>query len=61
VSQENVDVVRAAYEHLNRGDVEALIDLCADDFMMDMGREGGTPAWWVGSRRLSPGARSSGA
>jgi ketosteroid isomerase-like protein len=36
VSQENVEIVRAAYGHLNRGDVESLIDLCADDFLMDM-------------------------
>lgn len=36
MSEENVEIVRAAYGHLNRGDVESLIDLCADDFLMDM-------------------------
>jgi ketosteroid isomerase-like protein len=36
VSEENVEVVRAAYEHLNRGDIEALVDLCDDEFVMDM-------------------------
>jgi ketosteroid isomerase-like protein len=36
MSQDNVEIVRAAYEHLNRGDVEALIGLCDDDFRMDM-------------------------
>jgi ketosteroid isomerase-like protein len=32
----NAEVVRGAYELLNRGDVQALIELCADDFVMDM-------------------------
>ena len=36
MSQENVEIVRLAYEHLNRGDIEGLIELCDDDFVMDM-------------------------
>jgi ketosteroid isomerase-like protein len=36
VSHENVEIVLRAYEHLNRGDVDALIDLCDDEFVMDM-------------------------
>jgi ketosteroid isomerase-like protein len=36
MSQENVETVRRIYEHLNRGDVEAVVELCDDDFMMDM-------------------------
>jgi ketosteroid isomerase-like protein len=36
VSEQNVQIVLAAYDHLNRGDVDALIDLCDDDFLMDM-------------------------
>jgi uncharacterized protein len=36
MSQENAEVVRQCYEQLNRGDVEALIELCDDDFLMDM-------------------------
>jgi ketosteroid isomerase-like protein len=36
VSQENVEIVRAAYELLNRGDVDGLVDMCVDDFLMDM-------------------------
>ena len=36
MSEENVEVVRSAYEHLNRGDVEGLVALCDDDFRIDM-------------------------
>jgi ketosteroid isomerase-like protein len=36
MSQENVEIVRRIYEHLNRGDVEGVIELCDDDFLMDM-------------------------
>jgi ketosteroid isomerase-like protein len=36
MSQENVETVRRIYEHLNRGDVEGVVELCDDDFMMDM-------------------------
>jgi ketosteroid isomerase-like protein len=33
---ENVKVVRRAYEHLNRGDVEGVVELCDDHFLLDM-------------------------
>jgi ketosteroid isomerase-like protein len=36
MSHENVETVRLAYERLNRGDVEGLVALCDDDFLMDM-------------------------
>jgi ketosteroid isomerase-like protein len=36
MSQENAKAVRRAYELLNRRDAEALVNLCADDFVMDM-------------------------
>jgi ketosteroid isomerase-like protein len=36
MSQENVEVVRRIYEQLNRGDVEGVVELCHDDFLMDM-------------------------
>ena len=32
----NVETVRAAYDCLNRGDVEGLVAMCHDDFVMDM-------------------------
>ena len=28
--------MRSAYEHLNRGDVEGLVGLCDEDFLIDM-------------------------
>jgi ketosteroid isomerase-like protein len=36
MSQENVEVVRRIYKQLNRGDVEGVVELCDDDFLMDM-------------------------
>jgi ketosteroid isomerase-like protein len=36
MSEENVEIVRLAYEHLNRGQAEAFAALCDDDFVMDM-------------------------
>jgi ketosteroid isomerase-like protein len=36
MSQENADVVRQAYELLNRGDIDGLIELVDNDFVMDM-------------------------
>jgi ketosteroid isomerase-like protein len=35
MSQENAEIVRSAYAHLNQGDVEGLVELCDDDFLMD--------------------------
>src|ERR1043166_7107945 len=31
MSQENVEVARAAYEAFNRGDIDGMLDLCAPD------------------------------
>jgi ketosteroid isomerase-like protein len=31
MSQENVELARAGYEAFNRGDIDALLDLCAPD------------------------------
>src|SRR6266576_539886 len=61
MSQENVEIVLAAYEHLNRGDVEALIDLCDDDFLMDMSERVFNPDTYRGNhdlRRFYEGVRS---
>jgi ketosteroid isomerase-like protein len=52
VSQENVEVVIAAYEHLNRGDVEALIALCDDDFLMDMSERVFNPDTYRGNHEI---------
>ena len=36
MSQTNAETVRTAYEHLNRLDVEGLVRLCDEDFLIDM-------------------------
>ena len=36
MSQENVEVVRRAYEALNAGDIDGLVTLCHEDFNLDM-------------------------
>jgi ketosteroid isomerase-like protein len=36
MSQENAEIVCRIDEHLNRGEVEAVLGLCDDDFVMDM-------------------------
>lgn len=36
MSQENVEIVRSAYDRLNRMDAEGLIELCDPGFTMDM-------------------------
>jgi len=35
MSRDNVKVARRIYERLNRGDVQPLVELCDDDFVMD--------------------------
>jgi hypothetical protein len=35
VSQENVEIVRRAFDSINRGDVDAALEAAADDFEMD--------------------------
>ena len=60
--QENVDVALAAYEHLNRGEVDALIDLCDRDFVMDMSERVFNPDVYEGSHeiaRFCEGVRSA--
>jgi ketosteroid isomerase-like protein len=62
MSQENVEIVLAAYEHLNRGEVDALIELCDDDFRMDMSERVFNPDTYQGSddiRRFYEGVRSA--
>jgi ketosteroid isomerase-like protein len=36
MSQDNVETIRRIYEDLNRGEVEGVVELCDDDFLMDM-------------------------
>jgi ketosteroid isomerase-like protein len=36
MSQENTETVTRIYEHLNRGAVEEVVELCEDDFLMHM-------------------------
>jgi ketosteroid isomerase-like protein len=52
MSQENVEIVLAAYGHLNRGDVDALIELCDDDFLMDMSERVFNPDTYRGSHEI---------
>jgi ketosteroid isomerase-like protein len=61
MSQENAEIVRAAYKHLNRGDIEGLINLCDDDFQMDMSERVFNPDTYRGHddlRRFYDGVRS---
>ena len=48
MSRENVEVVRAAYDRLNRGDVEGFIELCHEDFEMDMSERVFNPDVYTG-------------
>ena len=60
MSRENAEVVRAAYERLNRGDVEGLIELCDPDFVMDMSERVFNPDVYTGHegiRRFYAGVR----
>jgi ketosteroid isomerase-like protein len=52
VSQENVEFVVAAYDHLNRGEVDTLIDLCDDGFVMDMTERVFNPDMYRGKHEL---------
>lgn len=36
MSQENAEIVRQCFDRLNRGDIDALIQLCDEDFRIDM-------------------------
>ena len=48
MSQENVEIVRAAFEAINRGDVDAMLTDAAPDFELDSstgGRSAARRAW----------------
>jgi hypothetical protein len=49
---QNVETVLAAYQHLNHGDIEALIGLCAEDFQMDMTERVFNPDMYQGAQDL---------
>lgn len=49
MSQQNVEAIYAAYDFLNRGDVERLVDLCAEDFQIDMSERVFNPNTYRGS------------
>ena len=62
MSQENVEVVRRIYEQLNRGDVEGVVELCDDDFLMDMSERVFNPDTYTGHdgiRRFYDGVRDA--
>jgi ketosteroid isomerase-like protein len=62
MSQENVEIVRLIYEHLNRGDVEGVVGVCGDDFLMDMTERVFNPDTYRGPdgiRRFYAGVRDA--
>ena len=62
MSQENVEIVRRIYERLNRGDAEGVIELCDDDFVMDMTERVFNPDTYRGPdgiRRFCEGVRDA--
>src|SRR4051794_16015801 len=48
MSEENVEAVHQIYERLNRGDVEGVVELCDDDFLMDMSERVFNPGTYRG-------------
>ena len=46
--KENLKLVRSAYEALNRGDIEAVVDLCEPGFQLDMSQRVFNPATYEG-------------
>jgi hypothetical protein len=48
MSEENVEIVRQAYERLNRGDVEGVVELCDENFVVDMSERVFNPAVYRG-------------
>lgn len=48
MSQQDIDLIRSAYEALNRGDIEALVDVCDPDFQLDMSERVFNPATYDG-------------
>ena len=62
MSRQNAEIVRDAYELLNRGDVESLVELCDDDFLMDMSERVFNPDTYRGHdgiRRFHDGVRDA--
>src|SRR5215212_2194212 len=60
MSRDNVEVVRRIYQHLNRGDVDGLVELCDDDFLMDFSERVFNPDTYRGHdgiRRFYEGVR----
>ena len=48
MSQENVEVVRECFACLNRGDIDTLIELCDEDFRIDMSERVFNPDNYLG-------------
>lgn len=48
MSQENIEVVGQIYDRLNRGDVEGVVELCDDNFLMDMSERVFNPDTYTG-------------
>jgi len=48
MSQENVELVRQAFDRLNRGDVEGVVELCDEKFVIDMSERVFNPAVYRG-------------
>jgi ketosteroid isomerase-like protein len=48
VSEDDLELVRGALEALNRGDIEAFVELCDPDFHLDMSERVFNPATYEG-------------
>ena len=48
MTDENLKLVSSAYEALNRGDVEVVVDLCEPDFELDMSQRVFNPTTYEG-------------
>jgi ketosteroid isomerase-like protein len=62
MSEENAEMVRRLYERLNRGDVDGVVELCADDFFIDMSERVFNPDTYTGHdgiRRFHAGVRDA--
>jgi ketosteroid isomerase-like protein len=60
MSERNVQTVRRIYEQLNRGEVDGLVELCDDDFVMDFSERVFNPDTYTGHdgiRRFYEGVR----
>jgi ketosteroid isomerase-like protein len=53
MSQENVEVVRRAYERMNEGDAEGLAALCDEKFVMDMSERVFNPDTYQGREGIA--------